>query len=373
MVRKMNVKIWMLYHGLRCKNFLFIAVILSLLLMVNALFPLCAWAAIPQAPASFYAADHADILSSETERKILSESAALDDACGAQIVVVTVDFTDGMDIEDYAYKLFNSWEIGSSDRNNGLLILLVPGEENYWVMQGKGLESSLSSGTIQTILDTYMEPDFAAEDYDSAVRKSYEKFYSSVAGIYGLSAEDLAGGSYAGSGNYNYDADQYGGYYGGSYGAADRRAASVITVISALVVLFIVIVILRALFRGPARRAAGGYSAWGRRRSRSVPRRNIPPMGGPGHMPPPPPGGAGHMPPPPGDAGPGSFGGHPSAPSRRTRSFGSSSSTRPSRTPKSSSRPASSSRSSSFGGRSSGGSSSRRTGGGGSTRGGGAG
>lgn len=358
-------------NGLRCKSFLCIAVMLLLMMMVYALFPVCAWAAIPQAPASFYAADYADILSSETERKILSESAALDDACGAQIVVVTVDFTDGMDIEDYAYKLFNSWEIGSSDRNNGLLILLVPGEENYWVMQGKGLESSLSSGTIQTILDTYMEPDFAAEDYDSAVWKSYEQFYSSVAGIYGLSAEDLAAGSYAGSGNYNSGADQYGGYYGGSYGAADRRAASVITVISVLVILFIVIVILRALFRGTARRAAGGYSAWGTRRSRSVPRRSSPPMGGPGHMPPPP-GGHGHIP-PPGGAGPGSFGGHPPATSGRTRSFGSSSSTRPSRTPKSSSRPASSSRRSSSGGRSSGGSSSRRTGGGGSTRGGGAG
>ena len=41
-------------------------------------------------------------------------------------------------------------------------LLLAIGEDNYYVLQGTGLENTLTSGTIQNILDTYMEPDFAA-------------------------------------------------------------------------------------------------------------------------------------------------------------------------------------------------------------------
>lgn len=328
----MNIKIHMRYGWQRDSRYTIFMRWIAVVIMIFAaefLCPVFSWAAIPTAPASFYAADYADVLSSETENRILSESAALEDACGAQIVVVTVDFTDGMDIEDYAYKLFNSWEIGSADHNDGLLILLVPGEENYWVMQGKGLESSLSSGRIQTILDTYMEPYFASEDYDNAVLKSYEQFYAAIAGIYGLSADDLAAGS------RNDSAEKFGG---GDYGDSHRNGYK--TVILVVILLFFLCV--AALCR-PSRRARR-YDAWGARRGYRPPRRNPPPMSGHGPVPPPP-------------GGP-----HP-APPRRRRSSGGGSST--------SSRSGGGRRSTSS--RSGGSIPSSRSGGGGSTRGGGAG
>lgn len=145
------------------------------------------FAGIPEPSDYFYVADYADVLSAETEEEILSGSEYLEEQCGAQIVVATVEFTDGMDMEDYAYRMYNDWAIGNS-RNEGLLILLSIGDDNYWVTQGKGLENSLTAGTIQNILDTCMEPSFAAQDYDGAVRDSYEQFYNEVAAICGASA-----------------------------------------------------------------------------------------------------------------------------------------------------------------------------------------
>lgn len=53
--------------------------------------------------------------------------------------MATVDFTDGEDIADYAYDLFNKWGIGDKKANNGLLILLSIGAEDYYAEPGVGL------------------------------------------------------------------------------------------------------------------------------------------------------------------------------------------------------------------------------------------
>ena len=84
-----------------------------------------AFAGIPDAPNPFYAGDFANVLDKETEDYIIEKNGTLENFCGAQIVVVTTDFLDGMNIEDYAYKLFNDWEIGDKNKNNGILLLLI--------------------------------------------------------------------------------------------------------------------------------------------------------------------------------------------------------------------------------------------------------
>ena len=115
---------------------------LSLLLALALAFclPVPALAAFPDWPAHQYVLDAADVLSGETDPEIIAENQDLFQETGAQIVVVAVDFLDGEDSDDYAYSLFNIWGIGSQERNNGLLLLLAIGEENYYAQAGTGIE-----------------------------------------------------------------------------------------------------------------------------------------------------------------------------------------------------------------------------------------
>lgn len=113
----------------------------------------------------FYVADYADVIDEATERIIFEESAKLCAETGAQVVVVTVDFIGESTIEEYARALFNKWGIGDKDKNNGVLLLMVIGEENYWCVQGSGLEEKLTTSAIKNILDLCLEPDFAKQDY----------------------------------------------------------------------------------------------------------------------------------------------------------------------------------------------------------------
>ena len=140
--------------------------------------------AIPSPNDDFYVLDQANVLSSETEWRIVYNNDLLYDACGAQIVFVTVDDTDGKAIDDYAYDLFNRWGIGSSSKDNGFLVLMAIDDDNYYALPGSGLEKKLSSGEIKLMLDDYLEPDFAVRDYDAGARALFDALYERISDEY---------------------------------------------------------------------------------------------------------------------------------------------------------------------------------------------
>ena len=210
-------------------------ILLTVMLFVGlTAVPAGASAKTPDAPDPFYAADFAGVLTEDTENYIIEKNGILENECGGQIVVVTVDFLDGMDIEDYAYKLFNSWKIGDEDENNGVLLLLVIGEENYWCMQGKGLESALSSGDIDDILWNDLEDDFAEGNYNAGVEKTFDALYDEVAAYYGVSDAD---------GDFSDEE------YGSETSSLMQILVGILLVLAVLVFIILVVVLLRAAGR----------------------------------------------------------------------------------------------------------------------------
>ena len=122
------------------------AVLLTVLVLILMAVPAFA-VTLPDAPTG-YVYDGANVLSSSTESYIERTGSALAEACGAEVVVATVDFTDGEDIADYAYDLFNKWGIGDKKANNGLLILLSIGAEDYYAEPGVGLTDVFTGGVL---------------------------------------------------------------------------------------------------------------------------------------------------------------------------------------------------------------------------------
>lgn len=160
--------------------FLCITVLLLLLL------PTAAGAiTVPKATDDFYVNDYADVLTDSVKKEIVSANETLYQTTGAQIVIVTVQSLGGENISDYTYALFNQWGVGSKEKNNGMLLVLAIQEEDYWLMQGKGLENYQSDGQLAVWLDTYLEPDFAKQDYSSGVIKLFRVLDSRLTEIYG--------------------------------------------------------------------------------------------------------------------------------------------------------------------------------------------
>lgn len=140
---------------------------------------------IPEPSDDLYVSDFANVIDSDVEQDIIDTNMRLEEMNGVQIAVVTVDFLDGADIEDYAYELFNQWGIGSAESNNGVLLLLAIGEDNYYCLAGTGLNNVLSSGRIKLLLNEYLEPDFASGDYSAGVSKTFNAIYNIVSELDG--------------------------------------------------------------------------------------------------------------------------------------------------------------------------------------------
>ena len=142
--------------------------------------------AVPQPDSDlFYVYDGANVLSLETEAQIYYNNVNLYNACGAEIVFVVVDDTNGYDLGAYSEAIFDAWELYDRD----VLTVLSIDEENYWMLQGSSIERELTGSRMRALLDEYLEPDFALGDYDAGVRKLFDALFAEVADIYGA---DLA-------------------------------------------------------------------------------------------------------------------------------------------------------------------------------------
>ena len=142
------------------------------LMLLTPLAPVSASIKVPERTSTkTWVEDFANVLSPQTEQYIQQYSQYLADDHSACIVVVTMDYVTG-EIDDYCLSMFNQWRIGDSNFNNGVLLLLSIGDDDYYMMIGRGLEDDFPISDIQYLLDNYLEPDFAAKDYDSGVRKN---------------------------------------------------------------------------------------------------------------------------------------------------------------------------------------------------------
>ena len=145
---------------------------------------------IPKPNDTIYVQDFANVLSTETETYIIEQNDKLAQASGAQIVIATVTDTGGYEIEDYAYEMFNEYQIGSASQNNGVLLLLAINDDNYWVMVGNGLENIFTGGKLKNMLLDHLEDDFAMQDYDSGVYKFFTAMYQELIDIYQIDDND---------------------------------------------------------------------------------------------------------------------------------------------------------------------------------------
>ncbi|MBR5743192.1 MAG: TPM domain-containing protein, partial [Clostridia bacterium] len=148
--------------------------------------------AIPSPPETFYVYDGAKVLGDETEEWIVAHDYSLEAQTGAQIVVVCVETTGETDIADYAYRLFNDWGIGSEEKDNGVLLLLSIGEDDYWALQGQGIEDTLSSGMLKLLLNAHLEPHFAAGEYEEGVRETFDALIEFFETAYGVKVDTAA-------------------------------------------------------------------------------------------------------------------------------------------------------------------------------------
>ncbi len=146
--------------------------------------------AIVKPTEEFYVNDYANILSNEVEEYIITHSKELAASTKAQIVVVTVPNLEGEDLETYANKLFNYFQIGDAKENNGLLLLLALEEREFRVEVGYGLEGVLTDGLTGRYQDEYIIPYLKDDNWNEGIKNGYAAFYKKICDYYQIATSE---------------------------------------------------------------------------------------------------------------------------------------------------------------------------------------
>ncbi len=115
--------------------------------------------------------DYAKIIRDSDEREIEEYLAGVEQACGAQIAVLTMPSLDGEDISSFAIKVADKWKLGDKEKDNGAILLVAYAEHDLRIEVGDGLEGSLTDAKCGLILRNVVVPEFKNGNYSAGIRK----------------------------------------------------------------------------------------------------------------------------------------------------------------------------------------------------------
>jgi uncharacterized protein len=136
--------------------------------------------------------DNAQILSDSTRKTLTDKLKEYEARTTNQIVILTIHSLEGESIEDYANKVFIDWKIGQKDKDNGILMVVVPDERKMRIEVGYGLESMLTDMTAGRIIRNIMTPRFRDGDFEGGISDGALAIISTLDGKTLPESEDVS-------------------------------------------------------------------------------------------------------------------------------------------------------------------------------------
>jgi uncharacterized protein len=136
--------------------------------------------------------DKANVLSSQTIQNLESQLKLHQDSTGNQIAILLINSLQGESLEEYSLRVaHNEWKLGSSNNDNGVLLLIAVEDRKMRIEVGQGLEGVLTDALCSQIIRNEMAPEFRRGDYNAGVLLAIHAIVSAIAGEY--TAEESVG------------------------------------------------------------------------------------------------------------------------------------------------------------------------------------
>lgn len=145
---------------------LWVAVFAALVVLVA---PSRALAKFQPPPLRSAVVDQADVLDDAAERRIAQRLDTLRREKGFAIVVFIPASTEGETIEDVAYETFNTWQVGATAKDDGVLLVIAPDQRKMRIETGKGVGDRLTDVQSSRIIRELLTPRLQKKDYEGAV------------------------------------------------------------------------------------------------------------------------------------------------------------------------------------------------------------
>lgn len=142
--------------------------VLAWLLALLAFAAAPALAAVPPRPAG-PVLDQANVIPDAEEAALDAKLRAYNAATGRAVIVATVASLDDLPIEDYAQQLVRAWDIGGDKTEEGVLLLVAPGERKLRIEAARGVQERLTDALSGRIIRDTIAPRFKTGDFGGGI------------------------------------------------------------------------------------------------------------------------------------------------------------------------------------------------------------
>ncbi len=157
------------------------SLLLVLGLVCFLMWPAVGLAKFTLAQPSTYVADNANVIDAGTERQLLGLLHELEQKTGTQYIILTVQTTGGIPVQQASFDLADQWKLGQAGKDNGLLFMMSVKEREYFPQVGYGLEGYLTDRFCGTVGRDYLEPYFKQGDYSQGILQANLRFIQRIA------------------------------------------------------------------------------------------------------------------------------------------------------------------------------------------------
>jgi uncharacterized protein len=139
---------------------------------------------MPPAPKAFFN-DYAGVVKPDTARQLNSLLEDFERQASSQIVVaVYPKMQSDSSIEDYTFRVAESWKVGQKGKNNGAVLFVFVQDRALFIQVGYGLEGALPDALAKQIIENEIKPHFRNGDYGAGLTAGVNAILAATRGEY---------------------------------------------------------------------------------------------------------------------------------------------------------------------------------------------
>jgi len=137
---------------------------------------------VPVPPLTSPVTDVAGIFTPDQSAALDAKLRAFEQAKGSQVAVLVVPTTQPEEIEQYAIRVAEAWQLGREGVDDGALLLVATQDRRVRIEVGYGLEGVLPDAIANRIIDADIVPRFRSGDFHGGIATGVDRMLRVIEG-----------------------------------------------------------------------------------------------------------------------------------------------------------------------------------------------
>ncbi len=138
-----------------------------------------------------YVQDNANVISASDERSLNGILQELEQKSGVQYIILTVQTTGGIPIEQFSIELVEKWKLGRKGKDNGVLFTLAAKDRKYRFEVGYGLEGFVTDQYCGRIGRNVLVPYLRKGDFSQGIYQANLQVVQRIASEAGVALSGM--------------------------------------------------------------------------------------------------------------------------------------------------------------------------------------